>query len=136
MEPWWAHAIIILLLAIFLRPLYSWAQKILDKLFYRDRYDYLKALEQFSQKTQSVLNLEELSSTLTGLVSGALRTSGTYLLLPSVSDDGFVVVSFNGMGSFPSGVFLKNNILQNSKNCSTKWLKSMNKSMKTDENTP
>jgi PAS domain S-box-containing protein len=116
-ESWWIHVIIILLLAILLRPLYSRAQQFVDRLFYRDRYDYLKALDQFSQKTQSIVNLKELGSTLTGLVCGALRTSSAYLLLPSESDNGFVVVSSSGLGSPPSGVVLKNSSLL------IKWLK-------------
>lgn len=117
LEPWWLHAIIILLLAIFLRPLYSWAQNLIDRLFYRDRYDYLKALEQFGQKTQSIVNLNELSSTFIRLVNGALRTSTVCLLLPSGSDNGFVVVSSIGLGSPPSGVVLKSSSLL------IKWLK-------------
>jgi signal transduction histidine kinase len=117
LESWWIHAIIILLLAILLRPLYSQAQKFVDRLFYRNRYDYLKALEQFSQKTQSIVNLKELGSTLTGLVSSALHTSSACLLLPSESKNGFIIVSSNGVGSPPSGVVLKNSSLL------IKWLK-------------
>ena len=117
MEPWWVHAIIILLLAILLRPLYGWAQHLVDKLFYRDRYDYLKALEQFSQKAQSVANLKELSSTLTQLVSGALHTSSACLLLPSESEDGLIAVSSTGLDSPPSGVVLRN------RSPLIKWLK-------------
>jgi len=108
MEPWWVHTIIVLLLAILLRPLYSRAQQLVDRIFYRDRYDYLRALEQFSQKAQSVMNLKELSSTLTQLVSGALHTSSACLLLPSESDNGLIVVSSTGLGSPPSGVVLRN----------------------------
>ena len=117
LEPWWIHPIIILLLAIVLRPLYSWAQNFVDRLFYRDRYNYLKALEQFSREAQSVANLKELSSTLTQLVSGALHTSSVCLLLPSGNDNGFVIASSTGLGSLPSGVVLKNSSLL------IKWLK-------------
>jgi PAS domain S-box-containing protein len=116
-EPWWVHPIIILLLAILLRPLYSWAQNFVDRLFYRDRYNYLKALQQFTQKAQSVINLKELSSTLTQLVSGALRTSSTCLLLPSESDNGFVIVSSTSLSSPPSEVVLRN------RSPLIKWLK-------------
>jgi two-component system NtrC family sensor kinase len=126
-EPWWVHAIIILLLAILLRPLYSWAQNFVDRLFYRDRYDYLKALQQFSQKAQSVTNLQELSSTLTQLVSGALRTSSTCLLLPSESDDGLIVVSSTGLGSPPSGVVLRG------RSPLIKWLKLKQRILSSEE---
>jgi signal transduction histidine kinase len=107
MGPLWIHALIILLLAIILRPLYSSAQQLVDRLFYRDRYDYLRALEKFSREAQSIVNLKELSSTMTQLLSGALRTSSVYLLLPSEGKDGFVIVSSTGLESPPSGVVLR-----------------------------
>ena len=116
-EPWWAHAFIVLLLAVFLRPLYSWAQQLIDRLFYHDRYDYLRALGSFSHKAQSVTDLEELGSTMVKLISGALRTSSVCLLLPSESKHGLVVVSSTGLKNPPSGVVLRNS-------CSlVKWLK-------------
>ena len=127
LEPWWVHPIIILLLAIVLRPLYSWAQHLIDRLFYRDRYDYLRALEQFSREAQSIVNLKELSSTLTRLVSSALRTSSACLLLPSESDNGFVSASATGLGNPTSGVALKNSSLL------IKWLKLQQRILSSEE---
>ena len=127
LESWWVHPVIILLLAIALRPLYSWAQNFVDRLFYRDRYDYLKALQQFSQKTQSVVNLKELSSTLTQLVSGALHTPSVSLLLPSESDNGLIVVSSTGLGSPPSGVVLRD------RSPLIKWLKLQQRILSSEE---
>jgi PAS domain S-box-containing protein len=126
LEQWWIHAIIILLLAILLRPLYSWAQQFVDKLFYRDRYDYLRALEQFSQKAQSVANLKELGSTLTQLVSGALHTSSVCLMLLSESDNGFILVS-STLDSPPPGVVLRNSSLL------IKWLKLQQRILSSEE---
>jgi len=105
--PWWIHALVILLLAIILRPLYSWAQQLVDRLFYRDRYNYLRALQQFSHQAQSVMNLEELGSKMVQLVSGALRTSSASLLLVSESDRGLVVVSSSGLDRPPPGIVLR-----------------------------
>ena len=114
--PWWMHGLIILLLAIILRPLYTWAQQLVDRLFYRDRYDNLRALEQFSQEAQSIMNLEELGSKLVQLVSGALRASSSCLLLLPEGRNDFVVISSTGLASPPSGVVLRNN------SPLTKWL--------------
>ena len=111
----------------FLRPLYSWAQNFVDRLFYRDRYDYLKALQQFSQKAQSVINLKELGSTLTQLVSGALHTSSVCLLLPSESDNGLIVVSSTGLGDPPSGVVLRD------RSPLIKWLKLQQRILSSEE---
>ncbi len=107
-QAWWMHTLIILLLAVLLRPLYSWAQQLVDRLFYRDTYDYLKALERFSQEAQSIVNLEELSGKMVHLVRGALRTSSACLLLSSAGKDGLVVISCAGLVSPPSRVVLRN----------------------------
>ena len=107
-EPWWSHALIILLLAILLRPLYTWVQRLVDRMFYRDRYDYLRALERFSRQAQSITNLKELGLTMVKLVSGALRTSSVCLLLPAESKHGLVAVDSTGLETRPSGVVLRN----------------------------
>jgi signal transduction histidine kinase len=104
---WWIHAITILLLAIILRPLYSRVQQLVDRLFYRDRYDYLKALERFSRDTQSVANLKELGATIVELVNGAMRNSSTCLLLPSDRSRGFSVISATGLENVPTGIMLR-----------------------------
>jgi len=94
-EPWWVHAIIIFLLAISLRPLYSWAQPIVDRLFYRDRYDFLEELEDFSRETHDISSPNQLISSLVKLISRALRSSGVQLLLSSPSGD-FITASSAG----------------------------------------
>jgi PAS domain S-box-containing protein len=108
-EPWWAHAIVILLLAIVLRPLYSWAQHWVDRLFYRGRYDSLRALQRFSHEAQNIMDLEALGSSMVQLVRGALQTSSGCLLLPSENSEGLVVVSPANMEDPPSGTVLGNN---------------------------
>ncbi|MEE9315584.1 MAG: PAS domain S-box protein, partial [bacterium] len=106
---WWAQIIIVLLLAIVLRPLYSRAQQFIDIAFYRDRYNYLRALEQFSRETQSVANLEKLASTVVELVKGALRVLSVYLLVFSEHRYGFVEMSSTSSNNLPSGVVLRGN---------------------------
>ncbi len=106
-EPWWVNVPVILLLAIVLRPLYSWAQQFVDKLFYRERYDYLRALQQFARETQSVVDSGELGPTLVKLVSGAVRSSSTCLLLSSKGSDDLAVASYVGLDDPPSGVALR-----------------------------
>jgi len=94
-EPWWVHAILILLLAITLRPLYGSTQRLVDRLFYRERYDFLRELEDFSQETHDISNPNQLISSLVKLISHALRSSSVHLLLSSASED-FITASSTG----------------------------------------
>jgi signal transduction histidine kinase len=106
---WWIQPIFVLLLAIMLRPFYSRVQQFVDRVFYRDRYNYLRALEQFSRETQSVTNLEKLASTVVELVKGALRVLRVYLLVFSEHRYGFIEISPTSSNNLPSGVILRGN---------------------------
>ncbi len=116
-EQWWVHTLIILLLAILLRPLYTWTQQLVDKLFYRDRYDYLRALQQFTRETQSIMDSKKIGSTLIKLVEGAFKNSSTCFLLPSGSNGDFVVDACIGVDNPSSGVVMRGNSRL------AKWLK-------------
>ena len=106
---WWVYAIMLLILAILLRPLYGWAQNIVDRLCFRERYDYLMALEQFSREAQSLVNLKELGCRMIQLLSGALQASSVSLLLPSESKHGLVVISSIGLENPRPSVVLRKN---------------------------
>src|SRR4030042_1313979 len=97
----------------------SWqiVQRWVDRWFYRERYDYLKALETFSRRTHSFKDFAKLGSTMVELVAGALRVSCVYLLQPLPSTGDFTVVSTAGVDSATKSALLKN--------CSplVKWLK-------------
>lgn len=97
MEKWWVHIIVILLLAVILHPIYSWAQDLADRLFYRERYSSFRALEQFTQQAQSITDLEELGSSMINLIKGALRVTSIYLFLPSDEKQEYSVVSSSGI---------------------------------------
>lgn len=113
-QRWWLYAVVIVLTAVLLRPLYGWAQRKVDKLFYRDRYDYLKALEQFGREAQSIKDLDNLGLTIVKLIKGALHSSSAALLLASQENGGFSVVSAIGLKNPPAGTVLdKNSLLIN-----------------------
>lgn len=113
----WLHGLLVLTLAILLQPLYGRVQSIVDKLFYRERYDYFKALERFSREFQSVDNVNNLNSALVELVSGALRAASACLLLPLEGYGGLAAVSWIGLDAIPPGVALRDRSLL------VKWLK-------------
>jgi len=124
---WWQYFLIILPMAIALRPLYSRAQQWVDRVFYRNRYDYLKELEQFIREAHYIADFKELGATIVRLAGGALRTKNACLLLTSEEADGLVVVSTLGLDSPPSGTVLRNDSIL------TKWFMSHKETISSNE---
>jgi len=80
--PLWGYIVLLVALAIALPQIWQRVQRLVDRWFYRDRYNYLKALENFSRETQSLTDFTSLGSTMVNLIAKALRSSSVYLLLP------------------------------------------------------
>ncbi len=103
LEGVWSYLITTLFLALFLRPLYSSAQDMVNRLFYRNRYDALRALEQFGRDTQHEVDLGVLSCRLTRLVTEALHATRTCLFLPMLKEGDLQLVSCEGLEPLPEG---------------------------------
>lgn len=95
-DTWWHHTIAILALAMILQPLQGRAQRFVDRLFYRDRYDHLLALERLNRDTQSILDVNELCATLIQSLLGALRISKGCVFIRSTDNNSFVMNSCSG----------------------------------------
>ncbi len=93
--PFWAYAILLLLMAFALQILWRGGQRFVDRWFYRGRYDFLRELEHFSQESHDISDLEQLSFSLVKLISRALQTASVHLLLLSESGD-FTVTPSTG----------------------------------------
>ncbi|MBN2239603.1 MAG: GAF domain-containing protein [Dehalococcoidales bacterium] len=107
-EKWWVHALIILIFAVLLRPIYSRAQEWVNRLFYRNTYTYIRALEEFTQEFQSIQDLDRIANSMIHLISGAMRANSICLLLPSEEQQGFVVVTQIGLNDSLSEIVLGN----------------------------
>lgn len=81
----WVHVVILLVLALALLPMWGRLQRLVDRWFYRERYDHLKALAEFSQQAHDIRDLDRLGSSLAKLIGQALQTVSVYLLLPTPS---------------------------------------------------
>jgi signal transduction histidine kinase len=103
--------------ALALPLLWHTVQRWVDRWFYRERYDYLKALETFSRHTHSLKDFAKLGSTMVELVAGALRVSCVYLVQPLPPNGDFAVVSSVGVDNVTKSVLLK------SGSPLVKWLK-------------
>lgn len=100
--PLWANIGIVFLLAIALQPVLGRVQRLVDRWFYQERYGPLKALEQFTRQSQSVTDLESLSSALTKTVALAMQARNAYLMLPSPQAGDFTLYSY-ASGESPNG---------------------------------
>jgi len=87
----WANITVIFIVAMTLQPVLRRVQRMVDRLFYRERYDYLEALERFTRETQSVVDLQGLSTALTEAVALAMQARNAYLLLLSPQTNDFVL---------------------------------------------
>ena len=92
------YLVLLLILAFFLQPLWSQIQRLVDRWFFRERYDYFKALEDFGQRTRTITRLDKLASELSNLMVSAMRSERACLLLPSENGD-FVLVASSGLGN-------------------------------------
>lgn len=82
----------IVVVAIIIQPAVAKAQQWIDRLFQRERWDYLEALKRFATETWDVRELAKLSSSLVSIVTHAMQSERVFLMLPSPAGDKFVVV--------------------------------------------
>lgn len=83
----------VLLVAVFLQPALGRLQLGVDRLFQRERFTHLEALQRFSQETQDITDLQAVSSTLVRVVSQAMQAERVALLLPAPQGGDFVVAA-------------------------------------------
>ncbi len=89
----WVHLALLLVLAVALLPLWGRVRHMVDKAFYRDRYDYLKALEEFNQKAHDIRDFHDLATSLVRQIRPAVKAAVVYILLPGPDGDFRPIVS-------------------------------------------
>jgi len=72
--PVWAYAGFLFLLALVFLPLWQRVQRLVDRWFYRQSYDFLKQLERFSQEAHDISDINQLGSSLVHLLNQALQS--------------------------------------------------------------
>jgi PAS domain S-box-containing protein len=90
--------------ALLLKPLKDGIQAALDRVYYRDRYDYRRALVSFARELNSDLDLFRLSDRLVHRVTETLVVDRMALLLaaPAAGRDGdFVAIAHAGFAGEP-----------------------------------
>ena len=100
--------LIALLIFTFFQPVLPLFQRIVDRWFYRERYDHIQALRSFSQETQSVTDFQGLSSALTKAVALAMQSKNAYLLLSSPQTNDFILHSSASNDTLTTGSISEN----------------------------
>jgi len=80
----WLYIILLLLVTIGVQGIWLQLQNLVDRLFFRERYDFLRELEHFSQEAHDISDLNKLGSSLVDLIGRSLKTTGVRLF---VSDE-------------------------------------------------
>ncbi len=82
-----------LFMAWLFNPLRTVIQKVVDRMFYGESYDYRQMVLNFAQRMSSVLDLNELAEEMLGSIIGAVGAAQATLLLPD--DNGDFVSQFS-----------------------------------------
>jgi len=91
-------AITILAVSPAAQPIASRLQRLVDRLFYGQRYEHLQALTNFFRETKDIANLGELSSSLLSMIAKGTQAGSVYLQLPDSQTGGFTTYLRHGQG--------------------------------------
>ncbi|MFC1994102.1 histidine kinase [Chloroflexota bacterium] len=80
-----------LLIAALFHPLRNLIQRFVDRLFYREAYDYRQILLNLTDRMSNVLDIEELADNMLYPITKALNASRTYLMLPHSEGNDFII---------------------------------------------
>ncbi|MDP2931770.1 MAG: HD domain-containing protein [Chloroflexota bacterium] len=86
----------VFIVAAVFQPVLVRLQRIVDRWFFRDRYDHLQALKRFSRETKGDLDLKQLATSLVTAVANGMQSGGVYLLLPSPATGNFMTHAYCG----------------------------------------
>jgi diguanylate cyclase (GGDEF)-like protein len=78
-----------LLVVLLARPLRHFVQELIDRIFYRETYQYRQSLLNFSKKMGNIINLDELASAMLPAVTKALNITQAKLLFEDVNSGDF-----------------------------------------------
>ena len=105
----WLYLVLAIGIAHGIQPLWSKIQEWTNMLFYRGRYEHLKALAHLQEEVHSITDLSTINTTLPQLIQKAMQASHLCFLLPAQSMDDFRVTSSAGMSDSDSQTTLSNN---------------------------
>ena len=82
-----------LVIASVFQPIQFRVQRVVDRWFFRGRYDHLRNLELFTRETKNVTDLKQLSASLLSMIGQGMESKRVYLMLPSTQSGDFETYS-------------------------------------------
>lgn len=89
----WMYLVLLLVLAIILQLIWQRMQTLVDRWFFRERYDFLKELEQFSLKVHDISDLQKLGMSLVDLIGHAIQITSVHLFMTTEQEDFNLIAS-------------------------------------------
>jgi len=91
--PLWSYVLMLVVLAAVLQPIWKWAQDWVDRLFYSDRYNHVKALREFNQRATQLTDVNQLVTPWLHALAPAMGTGKVCLLYSSPRGSDFLPIS-------------------------------------------
>ena len=91
-------------LVLLIVPLWRSAQELLKKRFYGDRYDYLRALERFSEQSRGISDMDKLCSLIVDMADKTLQPTHVCLMVASGHNDFRMAASLRMNQSDPPNI--------------------------------
>ncbi len=121
-----ATAVALFLVTMLLPPVVGRVQRFVDRLFFRERYDHLLALQRFTQESRDIGDFVGLAKSLTHAVTLAMQADWVVLLLPNVESSDFAPTGVESNGKLPEFKVKQTSSL-------SKWLARNDRAMKVQE---
>jgi hypothetical protein len=80
-DPFALSLILAVVIVLLFNPLRGWVQRLIDRLFFRGRYDYRQLLREISGRMASLLNLSQIRELLIGAITDALQVEKAILVM-------------------------------------------------------
>jgi len=93
--------LLFLLIALVFGPLKSKIQTMVDRLFYKGKYDYQKTIKRVSRMIVSMLDYNEITKQLTDTIIDAMKVEHCALFLANASQADFMIFSARGSDNLP-----------------------------------
>ena len=78
------------------QPMLPVFQNIVDRWFFRERYDYLKTLKRFIAETKHIIDINQLTSSLVTSIANGMQSRSVFLLLPNPKTGDFATHTYYG----------------------------------------